>query len=109
MISSLLAFVAAAASQGTASDTTRSAREAYTSCLRSFMTRSVEAGTTPADYEAAIPRECGTQEAAFRDAVIRRETALRTTRANAEQAATDEVADARTNFVERYQMAMEPQ
>lgn len=110
MISQMLALLAAGtAAQGPATDTTRSAREAYTSCLRSYMNRSAEARTPPAEFEAGIPRECGTQEAAFRQAIIRRDTAARVARASAEESANLEVEDAKVNFVERYQMTMEPQ
>lgn len=110
MISHMLVLIAAAAAaQGTASDTTRAAREGYTTCLRNYVNRSVEARTAQADFEAGIARECGAQEAAFREAVIRREGALRATRANAEEQATLEIEDAKVNFVERFQMAMEPQ
>ena len=108
MISSLLAMtIAATAAQAT--DTTRSAREAYSACMRQFMQRSVEAGTTPTDFESALAQQCSAQESAYRRAVVQRETAIRTTRAAAEQTANEEVAEAKLNWLERYRMTMEPE
>ena len=108
MISSMLAIiVAATAAQAT--DTTRGAREAYSSCMRQFMQRSVEAGTTPADFEAALAQQCTAQETAYRSAVVQRETAIRATRASAEQTASQEVGEAKLNWLERYRMTMEPE
>jgi hypothetical protein len=105
MISSVLSLLLAA-SAAQASDTTRAAREAYTGCLRGFVTRSAESGMSAADFTAAFPQQCIAQEGAFRSAVIVRENALRATRANAEQAARDEIDEARTNFRERFEMSL---
>jgi hypothetical protein len=105
MISSVLSLLLAA-SAAQASDTTRTAREAYTGCLRGFVTRSAEAGMSAADFAAAFPQQCTAQEASFRSAVVARENALRATRANAEQAARDEIDEARTNFRERFEMSL---
>jgi hypothetical protein len=104
MISSVLSLLLAA-SAAQASDTTRTAREAYTGCLRGFVTRSVESGMSAADFAAAFPQQCTAQEVALRAAVIRRESALRATRSTAEQSATDEIDEAKTNFRERFEMS----
>jgi len=104
MISSVLTLLLAASSAQ--SDTTRTAREAYTACLRGFVQRSVDARMSQADFTAQFPQQCTQQEAAFRSAVIARENALRATRANAEQAATDEIDEAKTNFRERFEMSL---
>ena len=106
MISSVLSLLLAVSA--VQSDTTRSAREAYTGCLRGFVDRSAGSGMSPADFNAAFPQQCTRQEAAFRAAVIARENALRATRANAEQAATDEIDEAKLNFRERFEMALPP-
>ena len=107
MISSVLALLAAA-SAAQASDTTRTAREAFTACLRTYVNRSVEARTTAEAFAAEYPQQCAAQEAAFREAVIRRDTALRATRATAEESAQLEIEDARANFSERFAAAMTP-
>lgn len=104
MISSVLSLLLAA-SAAQASDTTRTSREAYTGCLRGFVNRSVQSGMSAADFAAAFPQQCTLQETAFRTAVIARENALRATRANSEQAARDEIDEARTNFRERFEMS----
>lgn len=101
MISSVLALTLAA-SAAQASDTTRESREAFTACLREYVTRSLEARTPAATFEAEYPQQCTAQEAAFRAAVIRRDTAMRATRAGAEDSANLEIEDARTNFSERF-------
>jgi hypothetical protein len=107
MISSTLALIAAAAA-GQASDTTRSAREAFTACLRTYVNRSLDANTPPATFETEYPQQCTAQEAAFREAVIRRDTAMRATRASAEESARLEIEDARANFSERFAAAATP-
>ena len=105
MFSSLLALIAAA-SAAQASDTTRAARDTYTACLRAFVQASTQANKTADAFNAEYPQQCTAQEAAFREAVMRSETALRATRANAEQSARDEIEDARTNFSERFMMSL---
>ncbi|MGZ8311036.1 MAG: hypothetical protein ACXWUP_10170 [Allosphingosinicella sp.] len=108
MISTLLAMMLAAAA-GQASDTTRTAREAFTACLRGFVDRSLDAGTTVEAFQAEYPQQCAAQETAFREAVIRRERQARVSQADAEEAAQLEIEDARVNFSERFEMAMTPE
>ena len=90
MISSVLALLGAAAA-AQASDTTRTAREAFTACLRTYVNQSIEANMPAATFEAQYPQQCSAQQAAFRDAIIRRDTAMRATRANAEESAALEI------------------
>jgi hypothetical protein len=88
-------------------DTTRSAREAF-----GLPAHFVKAAFRPARgcaFQSEYPQQCATQERAFRDAVIRRDTANRSTRASAEESANLEVEDARVNFSERFEMSMAPQ
>lgn len=107
MISSVLALAAAAAA-AQASDTTRTAREAFTACLRTYVNRSIEARTSAEAFEAEYPQQCTTQEAAFREAVVRRDTAMRATRATAEDSARLEIEDARANFSDRFAAGTTP-
>jgi hypothetical protein len=108
MISTVIALALAAA-PAQASDTTRSAREAFTACLRAFVESSIQGGKSAEAFTAEYAQQCTTQEQAFRDAVIRRDTANRSTRASAEESANLEVEDARVNFSERFEMSMAPQ
>ena len=85
-----------------ASDTTRASREAFTRCLGRFVDSSMDAGKTQAEFDAAFPQACATEQAAFRAAIIARDTASRSTRASAEDAANLEVEDARFNFNDRF-------
>ncbi|MEA3011471.1 MAG: hypothetical protein QOD42_16 [Sphingomonadales bacterium] len=103
MISSVLAVAMAASMQP--ADTTRAAREAFTGCLRTYVDRSLSARMAVTEFTTAYPQQCSTQEQAYRDAVIRRETASRMSAADARESATMEIDDARTNFRERYEMA----
>jgi len=107
MISSVLALVLAATA-AQASDTTRAARETFTACLRGYVDRSLDGGTTPEVFQTEYPQQCAAEQAAFRAAVIRRETSARVSRADAEEAANLEVEDARINFSERFEMAQSP-
>ena len=105
LASVLLISLAAVADQG-ASDTTRAAREGYTGCLRGFVERAIEGSMTAEAFNTEYPRQCTAQEAAYRAAVISRETASRATRATAEQSATDAVDEAKLNFRERFEMEL---
>lgn len=106
MVSSVLALMLAASAMQ--SDTTRTAREAFTACLRAYMNHAIEGHTSAADFGTQYPQQCTTQETGYRTAVIARETAIRATRSSAEQTARDEIDEARTNFRERFEMAMDP-
>lgn len=102
MISTMIALAFAAQ----ASDTTRASREAFTACLRTYVNQSVQGSTTLEAFRTAYPQQCTAQQQAFRDAVVRRETSMRATRGNAEQQASMEVDEARTNFAERFEMSL---
>jgi len=104
MISAALVLASAAFAMQ-ASDTTRAAREAFTSCLNTFVNSAIRERKEPAAFATEFPQACAAQQTALREAVIRRDTAMRATRANAEDAANLEVEDARFNFSERFDMA----
>ena len=89
-----------------ASDTTRTARVAYTTCLRQFVDRSMQERMTQEAFDAAFPQQCQPQHSAFRAAIIARENALRATRANAEETANLEIEDSQVN---QRDMFMPPQ
>ena len=105
MISSMLA-IAVAATMAQASDTTRETREAFTACLRAYVDSSLDSGTSAEEFAAQYPQQCAAEQAAFRAAIFRRETAARISQADAEEAANLEIEDARVNFSERFDMAM---
>jgi hypothetical protein len=86
-------------------DPTRAVRETYTRCLRTYVERSLTGRMTPANFATAYPQQCMTEQNAYRAAVIAREVAARSSRADAEESATMEIDDARLNFSERFDMA----
>jgi hypothetical protein len=96
MIASVSLLIATMALQGGA-DTTRTARVAYTTCLRQFVDRSMQERMTQEAFDAAFPQQCQPQLTAFRTAIIARENALRATRANAEETASLEIEDSQVN------------
>ena len=104
MFSSFLALMLMALG-GQATDTTRTAREAFTRCLQTFVQRSVDNRMSAADFETQYPQQCSAEQAAFREAIIRRDTAARISRADAEESAGLEIEDARVNFSERFAMS----
>jgi hypothetical protein len=108
MISTALTLIAAALSMQ-ASDTTRPAREGFTRCLGAFVERSVHASKTLDQFHAEFPQACAAEQAAFRQAIIARDMASRSTRAGAEETANLEVEDARVNFNDRFEMSIPPQ
>lgn len=104
MISSVLVGAMALFMQP--ADSTRASREAFTGCLRAYVDHASNAHTSQADFTAAYPQQCATQQTAFRTAIITRERASRSTAAQAEESANMEIEDARTNFSERFEMSL---
>ena len=104
MISTALALIAAAFAFQ--SDTTRPAREAFTTCLNRFVDQAIRSNKPAGDFETEFPQACATEQTAFRQAIVSRDTAMRATRATAEESANLEVEDARYNFNERFQMSL---
>jgi len=102
MSSVLVALLVLGTGNGVAlqvNDPSAAARNAYTHCLRQFMERGLDDRMSLDDFRAALPQQCTQQEQAFRQALIAREASFRTPRAEAEETATMEVEDARTNFI----------
>ena len=100
MISSVLAVALAAWMQP--ADTTRASREAFTGCLRAYVERAQTNRMGAADFQAAYPQQCASQQAAYRAAIIARERASRMSQADSEESANMEIEDARTNFADRF-------
>src|ERR1700709_2243462 len=107
MISIALVLISAAMSMQ-ASDTTRAARESFTHCLRAFVDHSTADHKTLDQFTAAFPPACApgesrapsrkagaAEQTPFRQAIIQRDMASRSTRASAEESANLEVDDAR--------------
>jgi hypothetical protein len=111
MSSVLVALFALTAANGAAlqaGDPSTQARNAYTACLRQFMQRSLNDRMSVADFRSGLPQQCTTQEQAFRDTLIRREVSFRTPRSEAEEMATMEVEDARSNFIQLFENSSQP-
>ena len=106
MPSVFIALLALTAGNGAAvqvNDPSATARNTYTHCLREFMQRSLNDRMSVNDFRAALPQQCTQQEQAFRQALVAREASFRTPRAEAEETATMEVDDARSNFIEMFE------
>jgi hypothetical protein len=101
MISSVLAAGMALWMQP--ADTTRTSREAFTGCMRAYVDQAMSRRASQADFDAAFPQQCTDQQTAFRTAVIARERASRSSQAQAEESASMEIEDARTNFHDRFE------
>ena len=108
MISTALVLISAAMSMQ-ASDTTRAARESFTHCLRAFVDHSTADHKTLDQFTAAFPQACAAEQTTFRQAIIQRDMASRSTRASAEESANLEVDDARANFNDIFQMSLPAQ
>ena len=108
MISTALVLISASMSMQ-ASDTTRATRETFTRCLRTFVDSSTRDHKTLVQFNAAFPQACAAEQTAFRQAIIQRDVAMRSTRASAEESANLEVEDARANFNDIFQMSLPPE
>ncbi len=99
--------MALAAAQGMR-DPTTAPRNAFTSCLRAFMEKSVTDRISIADFDSALPQQCADQERAFREAVVARERGFRTPAAEVEEIIGMELEDARTNIKQKFEMSTTP-
>jgi len=108
MISTALVLITASMSMQ-ASDTTRATRETFTRCLRVFVESSTRDHKTLVQFNAAFPQACATEQTAFRQAIVQRDMAMRSTRSTAEESANLEVEDARANFNDIFQMSLPPE
>jgi hypothetical protein len=106
MISVVLAFALAGVDMQ--SDTTRASREAFNNCLRNFMQRSIDSRMTMDAFTAAYAEQCRTEEAAYRAAIMQRERSFGSRPADAEQAANEEIEDARANFRDQFEASVAP-
>ena len=88
--------------------TTRAELDAFTRCLRVFVESSTRERRTLEQFNAAYPMACATEQAAFRQAIVRRDTGMGATRATAEELANLAVEDARANFNDIFQMSLPP-
>jgi len=101
-------IVGAAALLALQPDPTRAPRDAYTSCLRTFMEKSVKDKTSAGDFEAALAKQCTEQERALRTAIQAREKSFKTPAADVDQIVTDELEDARGNIKQLFEMHTTP-
>jgi len=90
------------------SDPTRAPRDAYTSCLRTFMEKSVTEKASLTDFESALPKQCSEQESAFRAAIRSREKSYKTPAGEVDQIIKDELEDARGNIKQTFEMRTSP-
>ena len=83
-------------------DAVSTAQNTFTACLRQFVDSSVQGRKSLDAFNSELPQQCTAQEQAYRQAMIRRDTASRISQADAEQAATEEVNYARENAKESF-------
>ena len=105
IVSSILGAAALMALQA---DPTRAPRDAYTSCLRAFMEKSVKDKMTLEAFTAAFPQQCVDQESAYRSAVRSFQARLKVPAAEIDEIIKEEVDTARDNVKQRFEMHMPP-
>ena len=105
IVSSILG---AAALMALAPDPSQGARQAYTSCLRAFMEKSVKEKMTVEAFTDAFAQQCVAQENAYRAAVRTFQSGLRVPAAEIDEIIKEEVDAARDNIKERFEMHMTP-
>lgn len=107
MISSVLALALLASAQQPR-EPSAVALQAFTTCLRTFMDKSIEDRMEPEAFDTALAGQCADQERALRAAVIQRELSFGGKRAAAEEDAAAEVDDARGNVRELFRAYSQP-
>jgi hypothetical protein len=78
------------------------ARNDYGKCMRQFTTASLKADKTEIEFNAGLRDACTTQEAAYREAIIRVDKLDGFTQKEAEQDAEEQILDYLDNFKEKY-------
>ena len=83
-------------------------RKAYSACIRSFESKSVEAKMDAAAYAAALKQTCTSEAAALARALTDYDVAMGSKRAKAALTAESDVADYRLTSEERFRDMMAP-
>ena len=83
-------------------DAVSRSQNAFTACLRQFVDSSVQGRKAVDAFNTELPQQCATQEAAYRQAMIRRDTSSRMRAAEAEEMATEEITYARDQAKETF-------
>ena len=83
-------------------------RQAFGQCLSRFVHDKLDAKMDPAAFKAAEKAACAQQEAAFHDAWVAYDIAMKTPRREAEENAAGQVDDYLTNSAETYASSSNP-
>ena len=83
-------------------------RKAYSTCIRSFETRSLAAKMDAGAYSTALKAMCSAEAAALARALTEYDVAMGTKRAEAVATAESDVADYRVTSEERFRDMMTP-
>ena len=84
------------------SDPISQPRKAYSSCVKQLMNSSLDKKLDAAAFESALASTCASQEQSFRAAIVKQQLAMKASKKDAEQAATDWVGDQQLNATEMY-------
>jgi hypothetical protein len=99
------ALVLASAAFAMQPDNTRRTQHVFWNCLRTFVDRAVIANMVRDQFNREYSQACLAEEAAYREAVIARDTTSRVSRPDPEGDANVEIHDARANFQDVYDLA----
>lgn len=99
MLISTLVLAAMIQSPTAAVDT---GRAAFTKCLRTHMTKSLDAKMSPAEYDMAVKTICSDEREAFRKAVVTLNRSGGDSAADATDNAEMQIEDYHANFSEKF-------
>jgi hypothetical protein len=88
---------------GAQADPISQPRKAYSTCVKKLMNSSLDQKLDAASFETALSSHCTSEKEGFRSAIIKQQLAMKASRKDAEQAATDWVDDQQLNAKEMYQ------
>lgn len=81
-------------------------RNAYSKCLRKFTDESVKANKDVAAFKTEIAAQCKTEEAAFKDAMVRSDQRYKIPAAETAQTFKEECADYLATFIDTFEGVM---
>lgn len=79
-----------------------STRAAFSKCLWTEVSKSLDANVTPTDFTQALPKVCEASRAAFRNALIAADRANGDSSAIATENADEQIEDYHLNFADKY-------
>lgn len=85
----------------------RTARTAYSGCLRSYLEKSAKDRMTLVAFKAALPNQCATEKEAFRQAMLAEDKRFSIAPSETQRNFEQEISDYQEQFTDTYSSMIE--